>query len=678
MSIPMRTSKGDKNLIPKICLLLMISFIVLSIKPSGFKLDPNLTYDLITKKPVRNVVKVLETFTNTLHHRLYKNFDRNILFLLAAILFLASSPWSTDLFPKNQKNNIVVPFLFGFFIILSKIFQTNEQDGIFFITKMRTNRVTKFIIQRIIVYGIGTECINETIGSGRSYVDLSFEISDCSFTRLNQYTGMGGVIYVNGGTKTMTVFSCMFYSCSTSSFGGAIFFMSSNSVLKRICANKCSASSRHFAYIQGSINNTVEYLSVSFCSQTTTGGYPIFLIKGIQLVLNTNSSMNQGNERSGLGIQSPDSFICSYCTFSNNKVLSNICIGLISNSGTISFSNIVHNNSPSSGVITVTGSYKMDYCIFSSNQNTLFQLDSGSLDISHCMISHSSYISIKTSVLTSNNNTMLYVPSYQMVFLNSHYCFTDIPPPTRTIMMTIEETSKNTIDCTIMPTFDVSLINTIEETLDKTHSNTIDETLEETPMSSIEETFEETPMKTIQETYGETSMSAIEETNLKTTDETLIKTLKETLMNTIEDTLEETPLNSIEETSIKTTDETLIKTFEETLVKTIEETNLKTTDETLMNTNDEKPEETPMSTTDETQLITHSQMDQFNISRSQFPEEAQDSTSMAVVNVMALVSIIIGITIGIGFLINRYFKNSENIDSDSNSRFESPNERIEI
>jgi len=131
--------------------------------------------------------------------------------------------------------------------------------------------------------------------------------------------------------------------------------------------------------------NGAEYLSISSCSQSLSGTYPIHFYSGNQRVDNTNSSMNNAYQNSGIGITSPSSFTSSHCTFSNNNVFDSICIGFYSTSGTISmsFANIVHNNSPSLGIeyIQGTGSRKMMYCIFHSNQNYLFCVYSGSLEV---------------------------------------------------------------------------------------------------------------------------------------------------------------------------------------------------------------------------------------------------------------------------------------------------------
>jgi len=299
-----------------------------------------------------------------------------------------------------------------------------------------------------IICNVGFGCENESIGQGRSYIDKNINISNCFFSRYSSYSGHGGVICVTASSCSMNVNYSMFYNCVCSNWGGAIYFISSNSCLTMICANSCSCGATyygHFAYLSASQVNQVEYLSVSNCSHTTSGYCPILLYTCDQRVDNTNSSMNNADQYSGIGISSLSSFTSSHCTFSNNKVSDFICIGFYSDSGTISMSyaNIVHNNCPSSnyGVVEVSGegSRKMMYCIFKNNQNTPFCVNQGSLEVSHSFIDHSGSFSTSTAVSTSNNNSFTNTITYQLQFFNSLLCNADIPWSTP--LSTIEQTS---------------------------------------------------------------------------------------------------------------------------------------------------------------------------------------------------------------------------------------------
>jgi len=291
---------------------------------------------------------------------------------------------------------------------------------------------------KAILGGVCLGCKNESIDQGRSYYQNNINVSDCSFLRVSLYSGDGGIIYVSGSDYSMNVSYSMFYNCFCSIYGGSIYFYSSNSSIRMICANRCSASYRHFAWLVASQMNQIDHLSVSYCSPATSGYTSIELDSGNQRVDNTNSSMNNAFQVSGIAIDFSSSFTSSHCTFSNNNVSECVCIGFYSESGTISmsFANIVHNNSPSeNGVVYVIGgSIEMNYCIFKDNENTLFCVESGSLEVSHCFISHIGMTP------TGINNSLSKRETYQMQFFNSHYCNADIPLSLRTPIISIEET----------------------------------------------------------------------------------------------------------------------------------------------------------------------------------------------------------------------------------------------
>ena len=327
-----------------------------------------------------------------------------------------------------------------------------------------------------IICDVGLGCENENIDQGRSYVDKNINISNCFFSRSSSYSGYGGIIHVYGSSFSMNINYSMFYNCVCSGNGGAIYFSSSNSYLRMICAKSCSASQFHFAYLQTSQMNQVEYLSVSNCSHKTSGYWSIVLYTGDQRVDNTNSSMNNANQISGIRIWFPSSFTSSHCTFSNNKVSYSVCIGFYSTSGTISMSyaNIVHNNSPYDGVVYVYEALpKMMYCIFHSNQNYLFCGYEGSLEVSHSFIDHSASFSTSIAVSTSNNNSLINTITYQLQFFNSIHCNADIPLPQKTPDQTISETIINTLNESPMNTLEQSPINTIDQTIRETPRETI-------------------------------------------------------------------------------------------------------------------------------------------------------------------------------------------------------------
>jgi len=328
-----------------------------------------------------------------------------------------------------------------------------------------------------IIWGIDLGCENESIDQGRSYLDKNINISQCFFSRYLEFSGRGGVISVTVSSFSMNINLSMFYSCSCSENGGAIFFSSLNSYLIMICVSRCSASSEaHFACLIASQVNQVEYLSISNCSHTTSGYYSFRFVNGNQIVDKSNSSMNNAREVSGIFISSPSSLSSLHCTFSNNKVSDYRCIWFYSSSGTISmsFANIVHCNSPSwYGIVSVfgVGSRKMMYCIFQNNQNCLFCVDEGSLEVSRSFIDHSGSFSRSTAVSTSNNNSFTIRMTFQIQYFNSHHCNVDMTLPHRSLEKTIRRSN--------------------EETLRMTYERTIDQTIKTTPKYTIPRTYDE-------------------------------------------------------------------------------------------------------------------------------------------------------------------------------------------
>ena len=311
-----------------------------------------------------------------------------------------------------------------------------------------------------------SQCILELIDQGRSYYEENVSVNYCSFSRVIIYSGDGGVIHVESGTLFLNASFSMFYNCICNSKGGAIYFASTNSYLRMICANRCSASYYHFALLYATQNNKVELLSISYCSYSSTGFYPIRLQGGNQNYDHTNCSMNSANQCSGILLDSSISFSSSHCTFSNNFVLEYTCLYIFDISGTMSSANIVHNNSPSLGVIYVfTGSPKLNYCIISNNHNILFS--GGNIEIFHSIIDHLDMIS------TGINNSITLTISYEIKFFNSHYCNTDIhlndPTPLRSFEKTPVQTDKNTPAETFLRTYDPSIRETIIETLPRTY-----------------------------------------------------------------------------------------------------------------------------------------------------------------------------------------------------------------
>jgi len=265
-----------------------------------------------------------------------------------------------------------------------------------------------------------SSCINEKISVGRSYESNSFNIFDCFFTRLHSFNGNGGVIFCSASGYSLDLERSMFFSCSSSGRGGSVYFSSSNSKILMICSNQCIAQGdAHFALILLSQNGHFNFSSINNCTYNLRD-VTLWPWGGSQTLESSNISKNTCRLASSLLVHSPISFSISRFTIYGNQATQSQCIWLYANSGTISFSNIVNNNSPNGKGVIYTdsaSSYTIEYCIFHGNSDSLFFSEVGSsLTIRNNYIHHSSYTD------SANNNSILLVKEYPLEHFRSFYC----------------------------------------------------------------------------------------------------------------------------------------------------------------------------------------------------------------------------------------------------------------
>jgi len=267
-------------------------------------------------------------------------------------------------------------------------------------------------------------CVNETISQGRSYSFGDIEISFCSFFRTSSFSESGGVIYIITGS--LGISNSMFFNCSSSLNGGAIYFDSSTIQINRICGNCCKAVSGQFLFLRTQ-NNNIGMISVSYCCNNGIGSYSINIFNGNNRLDDSNSSFNYCNQVSGFGVSSPSSFSSSMCTIAHTSVKDSLVLLFVYFNSTISYTNIVSNHSPTHGVIYLdrNPSVKMMYCIFSKNSNHLFSVRQGNLCVYHSFIEHNSN-SLSTSASVSTNNvTLTITQTHFLTFFSSYFCPTD-------------------------------------------------------------------------------------------------------------------------------------------------------------------------------------------------------------------------------------------------------------
>jgi len=286
-------------------------------------------------------------------------------------------------------------------------------------------------------------CISETLSSGRSYSNSNIDISNCFFIRSLSLNDNGGVIFVDGGSYSLKILKSMFCNCTvTDSYsGGAIHFNSYSSNVSMICGYRCHAISNCFAMFMCSHLNLANYVSVTSCSFSNTGDHSFGLYYGIQALGNSNSSMNSPNYNSGVLTYYPSSFEGSFCNFANNRVNNWICLYFYGNSGVLASSNIVHNNSPTEGVVYLQSAveYTISKCIFTNNRNTLFyRYNAGWLTIIDSHISHTDTLTYGFSI-EMTNNIYSFTKSYGISLFRSVYCYADKPINTVQVVSSISK-----------------------------------------------------------------------------------------------------------------------------------------------------------------------------------------------------------------------------------------------
>lgn len=334
---------------------------------------------------------------------------------------------------------------------------------------------TCWIIGGKMIY-LNSVCIDETIVGGRSYNETDVLICNCLFGRSMQYSDDGGVIYLYTGAYKLDVSYSVFYNCSSLNRGGAIYtYNLINASVTMVCAYRCFAvHGYHFARLYSSKNIVMRYLSISSCSYYPHGAYSISPTAGFQEYYENNCSLNYAMHYSDILFESPSTFASAYNSFCNNSVSEYICIFLSMIPGTIGYSNIINDLSPSYGVVYINGGNPcFDHCIFDMNKNTLFYVNSGSLSISNSFIYHSGTFSTFSPVQTNNNNSMTRIETYQMVFFASHYCHADNPIMKQTPVITIDPTPIITQSSTIIMTINESPMCSEKETPYRSYDDTI-------------------------------------------------------------------------------------------------------------------------------------------------------------------------------------------------------------
>ena len=269
-----------------------------------------------------------------------------------------------------------------------------------------------------------SSCINS-----RS-INENIIMKDCSINFISSSSN-GGVIYI-ASSYSLIINDTTFYECFTNSgYGGVICFESGlNILLFKICASNCRAygNSHQFAYIRSNNYQLLDHVTINKCYNSSIGSTTLTLKSGNQNIFNTNNSYNNNIRLSGIYYNIPQIMSSNFCTFYNNTVKDYWCILLDDRSCTLSKYNIIHNNSPSYGVISTwdSGNYILTEFIFDQNQNILFYSLSGTtLTLNNCYYlggSFAKYGSV-TNILINTISNYYQHSNYLTYFCFSHNLF---------------------------------------------------------------------------------------------------------------------------------------------------------------------------------------------------------------------------------------------------------------
>jgi len=271
------------------------------------------------------------------------------------------------------------------------------------------------------------------------YINSNFagisNISGCFFTRTFLYNGNGGVISITATGFNLNVENSIFYDCGVTEIAGAIYFTSSGSVLKNVCARKCYANTGvgkgcQFCRIETleSGKNDLNVVSFVYCpdSQAIERSYSTYIINGIQKWNSLNGS-NCYLLHICSRTYNPNSFSDIFSTYCNNrmKLVTAYHFSYGSNTRASSYINIINNtqDTDSSGIVHLetSGVFSISHSVCSNNNKFLFT-STGTLIVTNSIVSHSSSSLISGTVTITNNISNIHPNSPSTYNLMHHQC----------------------------------------------------------------------------------------------------------------------------------------------------------------------------------------------------------------------------------------------------------------
>jgi len=302
-------------------------------------------------------------------------------------------------------------------------------------------------------YFSGTPTVGTT-NTRYSSISDNFYINEIQFSGLS-VSSHGGAIYCATANTKLVVEGSIFYNCHATGTkdGGAIYFSSTSAaiVLNRVCGYYCTCtgdlySGQFISTITGASNpNYALFLSVSKCADSSASRNNVMKYQsGSQRMISNNISFNNNVHR-GCGFHYASSdVLVKYSTYVSNIITSGCSFQMQGSTGTVQYCNYVKCNSPTYGIIHVTGSANLvvDNSYFYQNSDKLFSPFSGSLTVQNCYMDLFTY----TKLPSTYNNYIGAHPTFLNTHFGTFYCSADskiiIQSPNTTPELTPSQTTE--------------------------------------------------------------------------------------------------------------------------------------------------------------------------------------------------------------------------------------------
>ena len=285
-------------------------------------------------------------------------------------------------------------------------------------------------------------------GFERLYTNQSnINLYKCFFQRFNSYNGegssdltisnsnYGGIIYSYNVPCNLIIKETIFYNCSCTGGGGAIYFDSNvngtSIFIDKVCGYNCFTTSSYkfqFAALATYMDygeNFINYISMVKCSDNRNIGYEsLTLGYGINIIKSLNSSNNFGERHQGLRIWTPLSFKGIFLNIINNNSSESYIFEISYNlNNNLTYSNFINNFCLNKGIISITNcNLIINDCIILNNKMILFYLSNGNLNLNNNYILHET--TFNYGIISINNlNIFNLTNTLQFKYYSTFKCY---------------------------------------------------------------------------------------------------------------------------------------------------------------------------------------------------------------------------------------------------------------